>query len=88
MAAGSAAAYQVYKKYMSKAARNCKGKSGMDKRNCMVAFQKKGLQAKANTLQTLKSHCSKSKSPGKCNQKYDSKIKKIRYKIATLHSKY
>jgi len=88
VAAGAAASHAVYKRYMTKAARSCSGKKGMDRRNCVVAFRKKALQAKVSALQSISGKCSQTKNPSSCKKKYDAKIKKIRYKISILHSKY
>jgi len=88
VAAVTASAYQIYKRTMSAAARSCRGKKGNEKRNCMVVFHRKALQLKLATLQKLRSECNNSKNPQKCKNQLDAKIKKVRYKIATLQSKY
>jgi len=88
LAAGAAASHEIYKRYLSQAARSCSGKNGMDKRNCMVAFRKKALQGKIVMLQKVSGNCTKTKNPGRCKKKFEAKIKKIRYRISILHSKY
>lgn len=87
VAAISAAAYQTYKRYMTAAAKACRGRKGTDRRECIYSFRKRALQAKLAVLQQERTACDKSKNPEKCKDKIDSKIKKVKYKISVLYSK-
>jgi len=87
VAAASAAGHRVYKIYLSKAARQCKGFSGPERRNCIVRFKKAGLQAKMNAYVKARNDCPGSKNPEKCRSQLDIKIKKVRYKSGTLYSR-
>ena len=88
VAAIVASAYGVYKRYMTAAARACKGRKGMERRDCMRQYQKKALQARITVLQQQIVRCANSKNAEKCKNQIESNIKKLRYKISTLHSKY
>ena len=68
-AAGAAlAAYAVYKRFFSQAAKACKGKSGAEKTSCMKAYKVKGLQAAM----------AKCGSDAKCKAKFQGKIAKLK----------
>lgn len=87
IAAATAAGHRVYKIYLSKAARQCKGFSGPERRSCIVRFKKAGLQAKMNAYVKAKNDCAGSKDPERCRSQLDIKIKKVRYKAGTLYSR-
>jgi hypothetical protein len=87
IAAATAAGHRVYKIYLSKAARQCKGFSGPERRSCIVKFKKAGLQAKMNAYAKAKNDCAGSKNPERCRSQLDIKIKKVRYKAGTLYSR-
>lgn len=88
VAATTAAAYAVYKRYMTAGSRACSGRSGMERRDCLRAYRKKALQARITALQQQRVRCDNTRNPQKCKSQIDMEIKKIRYKISTLHSKY
>ena len=69
-----AASYKVYRDYLSKAAKACKGKQGADKRNCMSEFKKKARKAKVMAMQKNISKCSRTKNPSECKRKLQAKI--------------
>jgi hypothetical protein len=87
VAAASAAGQRIYKVYLSKAARQCSGLGGTQKRDCMVKFRKVGYQAKMNSYIKAKHDCGSSKDPQRCQRDLDTKIKKVRYKMGTLYSR-
>lgn len=87
IASATAAAHRVYKIYLTKAARDCKGRSGSERRDCIVRYRKTGYQAKINTYAKARSDCAASKNPERCKRHLDDKIKKAKYKIATLYSR-
>lgn len=88
VAAITAASYAVYKRYMTAGSRACSGRSGMERRDCLRAYRKKALQARITALQQQRTRCDSSRNPVKCKSQIDMEIKKVRYKISTLHSKY
>jgi len=88
VAAITASAYAVYKRYMTAGSRACRGRSGMERRDCLRGYRKKALQARITALQQQRTRCDNSRNPEKCKSGIDMEIKKVRYKISTLHSKY
>lgn len=75
-------AVKLYKAFLSKAARACKGKSGAEKTACIQAYKVKGYQAQANAIKAGMSKCEKSKDPEKCKSIAGKKIVLINAKIA------
>ena len=71
--------YKVYKNYLSKAARACKGSS--NKQECMATFRKQAYRAQIKAVQKGKKICAKTKDPGKCKAKIEMKISQIRGKM-------
>lgn len=82
--AGAAAiaygAYQLYKNYLSQAARACKGKP--DKAACMKQFKDKAQKAKVAKLQQGMATCAKSKNPDSCKKTLAAKIAKEKAKMS------
>lgn len=83
VAAAGAAGYQVYKNKMSKAARACSGKKGVDKNQCMVTFKRQALLAQAAKLQASMAKCDGTRDPVKCKAKIQSRIEQIKSKAST-----
>jgi hypothetical protein len=79
VAAATAAAYTIYKKFMSKAAKECRGAS--NKQECMDKYRKSAVQAQIKTLQSQKNRCAQAKDPAKCRLKIDAKISKLSNKL-------
>ena len=77
----------VYKRYLSKAGRSCKGKSGKERSNCMKQYKINGREAQIKQLRSGLSACSKSKNPSKCKSKVSAKIKKVEDKIKKMKAK-
>ena len=71
--------YKVYKNYLSKAAKACKG-SG-NKKVCMDKYKNKALKAQISSMQSKLSTCSKDKDPAKCKMKIQTKIENLKSKI-------
>jgi hypothetical protein len=81
IAAALYASYKIYKNYLSKAARSCKGKSGLDKQNCMAKFKSGAAKAQISQLKTSTNLCNKSNNPQLCREKILAKIKKLEGKL-------
>ena len=75
---------KLYKRFLTKAARACKGKSGTEKTLCMKEYRIKALEMQIKELQKAKKYCAKSKNPVKCKHLLDSKIYKLRMKIQKI----
>jgi len=75
------ASYKVYKRFLSKAAKACGGRSGAEKTSCMKKFQISAYNAQIKDLQAASGGCSKSKNPGKCKMSIAKKIYKIKQKM-------
>jgi len=88
IAAATAAGHRVYKMYLTKAGKSCKGLRGSQKRDCVVKFKKAAYQAKLNSYMKAKSDCRKTRNPERCQRALDTKVKKMKYKIATLYSRH
>lgn len=76
-----AAGYKIYRDYLSKAARACKGKKGDDLVNCRSEFKKKAQRAKVAALQKSMSKCAKTKDPNACKNKLRAKIAQEKAKM-------
>jgi len=87
MAIGGAAAaalviyagYKIYKNYLSKAAKSCKG--APDKSACMKQFKNKAVQAQISQLRSGAGKCAKSKDPAKCKAAIQAKISSLQGKM-------
>ncbi len=87
LAAATAAGHRIYKSYLQKAARQCSKLGRTEKRECIVRIRKQGYQAKLNAYIKARSDCSHSKNPPRCQRLIDNKIKRVKYKMGTLHSR-
>jgi len=76
VAAALFAGAKAYKRFLSKAARACKEKGGVDKTRCMQKFKLDAKKAKIAAMQKGMSACSKTKDPSKCKAKLQGKIAK------------
>jgi hypothetical protein len=79
-AAVIAAGVLAYKKYLSKAARTCQGRT--DKEKCMAKYKQDAIKAQMKILSSNKSKCSKTKNPAKCAAKIDQKISSLKVKLS------
>jgi len=77
-------AYKVYQRYLSSAAKSCKGRSGADKTACMKKFKLNALMKQRTELQKAFSGCAKSKDPKKCSSSIGNKIKSLSGQIEKL----
>lgn len=84
VAAAAVLGLAAYKNYFSKAAKACKGKAGLEKKNCIAKFKKQAQRAKVTAMQKAMSQCSKSKDPATCKQKLQTKITKEKAKMGEL----
>ncbi len=80
-AAIAAAAYKIYKRFISQAAKACKGRSGADKTLCMSQHKKKALQARIKNMQSSMKQCDQTKDPTKCKAKTMQTIKHLQSKM-------
>jgi len=87
IAAATAAGHRVYRIFVDKAARQCKGLKGPERRSCIVRLRKAGYQAKINSYIKAKNDCRGTKDPGRCVRHIDDKIKRVKYKMGTLYSR-
>ena len=83
-AATATVAAATYKRFFSKAAKACKGKSGIDKTNCMVKFKKQAQLQKIKALESGLNACSKAKNPDICKGRIKPKIAKEKAKMGQL----
>ena len=83
-AAAVVAAYKIYKRFFSKAAKACKGKSGGEKTACMKKYKIDGLKAAKAEIMKSMSKCAKSKNPEKCKVEVKKKALKFDAKIAKI----
>jgi len=78
------AGYYVYKNYLSKAARACKGKKGPEKKSCMVKFKRDGIRARIALLDRTKVKCKVTSNPELCVGKINKKVIKLKAKLGEL----
>jgi len=77
----------IYKKYFSAAAKACKGKSGAEKRACMLAYERKAIDKTIKKLQQNLKNCDKVDNPEKCQIRIRKQILKWKYKKAKILAK-
>ena len=70
------AAYNIYKRFFSTAAKACKDKSGSEKTDCMQEYKQKGTVAYNSLIQRNMGRCDKSKDPNACKESLRLKMKK------------
>ena len=80
------AAYKIFTRYFSKAARACWGKSGKERALCILSYKVNALKAQERELLSSMSLCSKAKQPEKCREAIRKKISKVRDKIDRARS--
>jgi len=76
------AGVKAYKRFLSQAAKACKGKSGAEKTACMKAYKAKGIKAQIATIKSGMSKCAKTKNPEKCKKALATKIAGLQKKFA------
>ncbi len=81
-------ATKVYKSYISKAGRACKGQASSElKKACMRKYAIDGLEMKVRALQSGIKACDSAKDPGKCKDSINLKIEKTKTKILKMKAK-
>jgi len=78
------AGYKTYKRFMSQAAKACKGQTGDQKTACMKQYKKKALLAQAQDTQASAAACVKTKNPGKCKEAISRKVVRLKSKASKL----
>ena len=71
----------IYKRYLSKGAKACAGRKGVEKGNCLKRFKITGYEQSIKMLRGRIGICSKSKKPNVCKAKLQSKIVKYQTKV-------
>lgn len=74
-------AYQTYKRYFSKAARACKGKTGAARDACVENYRTNAIKAQINDIKKAKSACKLNAKPKQCQDKLQAKINKLNLKL-------
>ena len=77
-------AYQLYKNFLSTAARSCSHLSGEDKIKCMNKYKERAIQAQIDNLSRGIKTCSKSKNPAQCKEAINYRIKELKIKITKI----
>jgi hypothetical protein len=72
---------KVYRDFMTKAKRACRGQSGEGREACLRQFRNKALQAKISKMQSGIAACNNSKNPEKCKAALKNKIDKVKSKM-------
>jgi len=70
-------AFQLYKNYFTKAAKQCKDLPGKEKAICMLRAKALGKEAQLKALKAASAKCMKTKSPAKCKAKFNQKMSKV-----------
>lgn len=70
---------KLYKSFLSKAARSCKG--APDKKECIKRYKEQGMVKQIKKIQGNMSKCKKTNNPEKCKEKLEKHIRKIRVKL-------
>lgn len=87
VAALIAGASYVYKRFLTKAARNCKEFGGTNKTKCILKYKIKAAQAAIQKLQSSKGKCKTTKNPKSCINKIDLQISKWTQRIKRYKGK-
>jgi len=80
-------AFQLYKNYFTKAAKQCKDLPGKEKAVCMLRAKSIGKQAELKALKQASAKCMKTKSPEKCKAKFNQKMSKVGGEAGFLKSR-
>lgn len=83
-AAATTVAAATYKRFFSKGAKACKGKTGNERIICLGKFKKEARLQKIKALETGINACSKSKNPDICKGRIKPKIAKEKAKMGAL----
>ena len=78
------AAWYIYKRFFSAAAKACSTKSGAEKTKCINQFKRKAVMATIGKLNGSKSKCAAGKAGEKCRINVDHAILKWRRKMASI----
>ena len=81
------ASVKLYKRFMSKAAKSCKGQSGAAKTLCIKKFQHDAIGAQIKDLESAMNACAKAKNPEKCKIPIQKKIGKLKLKMQKMKAK-
>jgi hypothetical protein len=76
--------YRFYKRFLSKAARVCRGKKFSEKTSCMNRYRIEAMKGQMLQLQKGFKICSKTKNPKKCKYKITKKIRRLKVKLGAL----
>lgn len=76
-----AGGYAIYKRYFSKAAKACKGKSGSERSVCIKKFKIDAIKAQISALNSGMGKCAKTKNPSKCKAAIQNKVAKLKAKL-------
>jgi len=77
------AAYYIWKRFFSSAARACKGKSGAEKTACMKNYKIKGAGEAIKKLEAGKRICKSKGNPSKCVASIDKQIASWKSRMAS-----
>jgi hypothetical protein len=83
LATAVAAGVVIYKRFMSKAAKQCAGLATGEKTNCMRKIKAEAVKAKISKFESFKSKCNQAKNPTGCNNKLMLKIKAEKSKLGS-----
>jgi hypothetical protein len=75
---------QLHERYLSKAARECRGRRGAELTACIKKYKIQSLQAEIKQLQSASRMCFKTTNLQKCNSEIQKKILKRRIKLQKL----
>jgi len=73
--------YQIYKRYLSAAAKACSNKTGNDRKNCIDQYRSNARKEQIKKLQYHLKDCTKSKDPMSCKKAILNKIQKINKRL-------
>lgn len=80
-------ARKVYKAYLTKAAKACKGQATTQLKNeCIRRFKINAIKEEVKQLEINKKACDSTKNPERCRSKVDSRIAKCKSKITKVMS--
>jgi len=78
----------IYKRYLSKAAKACRGKSSLQRKLCVVSYKMMGRKTQISKIKQSTKDCSQQKNPKKCQEKMKNQILKYNEDVIKLSNQF
>jgi len=78
----------IYKRYLSKAAKACRGKKSFERRLCVVSYKLMGRKSQILKVKQSIGSCSQEKNPDRCVEKMNNQVKKYNGDMTKLSNQF